>query len=311
MLTLQKHFTITLTALLMTFGQVPSWAQPSGTAAPSTSVKMAELNMHFISLYRAQTPTLEAELPLVIIINNDAVTAIEPHQKTRYDFDPSIYEIKSALHAVLAYQGLMTALAVPKPVVAWDEADNFLTMLISLQSLIPQTQASALAKQDTMALISQLENATRTAIAQQKVTPKEIAFTLSSVEPKVMSVVNEIGQSSADAMIAALKAIEERVTHAIWEKVIVVVPGPATARINNVGLAAASAVLGASALGKQIFYSEAIYDDVGILRYVQMLIRDKKFSTLMFNQPYRMWRDLFSDTSIKYLVEDTDAPLNQ
>jgi hypothetical protein len=126
-----------------------------------------------------------------------------------------------------------------------------------------------------------------------------------------MSVVNEIGQSSADAMIAALKAIEEKVTPAIWEKVIVVVPGPATARINNVGLAAASAVLGASALGKQIFYSEAIYDDVGILRYVQMLIRDKKFSTLMFNQPYRMWRDLFSDTSIKYLVEDTDAPLNQ
>jgi predicted XRE-type DNA-binding protein len=295
----------------MIFVQVPSSAQPIGTATSSTSVKLAELNTKFISLYRAQTPTLEAELPLIIIINNDAVTAIEPHQRTRYVFDSSIYEIKSALHAVLAYQGLMTALAVPKPIVAWHEADQFLTMLISLQPLIAETQASALAKQDTMALISQLENATRTAIAQQKVTPKDIAFTLSNVEPKVMSVVNEIGQSSADAMIAALKAIEEKVTPAIWEKVIVVVPGPATARINNLGLAAASTVLGAAALGKQIFYSEAIYDDDGILRYVQTLMRDKQFSTLMFNQPYRMWRDALADTSSKYLVQNTDAPLAQ
>jgi len=126
-----------------------------------------------------------------------------------------------------------------------------------------------------------------------------------------MSVVNEIGQSSADAMIAALKAIEEKVTPAIWEKVIVVVPGPATARINNLGLAAASTVLGAAALGKQIFYSEAIYDDDGILRYVQTLMRDKQFSTLMFNQPYRMWRDALADTSSKYLVQNTDAPLAQ
>jgi predicted XRE-type DNA-binding protein len=311
MLTLRKRYTIFVVALLMTVGHVPSRAQPNDTAATSVSAKLADLNMDFISLYRAQTPTLEGKLPLIVVINNDAVTAIEPHQKTRYAFSPDIYDIKAALHAVLAYQGLMTALAAPKPVVSWQEADRFLSMLTNLQLLIAQTTASETAKQETLAVIKQLENATRTAITQLKVTPKDIATTLSSVEPKVMSVVNEIGQASADAMIAGLKAIKEKATPSVWEKVIVVVPGPATARVNNLGLAAASAVLGESALGRQIFYSEAIFDDAGILRYVQMLMNEKHFSTLMFDQPYRMWRDVFAETSTKYLVENTGALLNR
>lgn len=309
MLAIRKHFTICVTTILLTVVQMPSWAQPSGTATATVSAKLADLNTGFITLYRAQNASVLAQLPLIVIINYDGVTAIEPTKRTQYAFSPGYYEIKAVLHAVLAYQGLMNELTDPNSTLTWRDADRFSSSLVELTSLIPKTQASAAAQQGATTVISKLQQATRAALTQQKVTTQDIAFTLSSVESEVMAVNNEIGQLTINAMIATLKAIEEKATPSIWEKVIIVVPGPATARVNNLGLAAAATVLGKSALGKQIFYSEAIYDDEGILRYVQMLMRDKHFSTLMFDQPYRMWRDVLSETSEKYLSENTGALL--
>lgn len=295
--------------LLMTFAQAPSIAQPTGSAPSAVTTQLADLNTSFISLYRAQTPSVKAELPLIIIMGVDGVTAIEPTQKTRYAFSPGINEIKSALHAVLAYQGVMTELSQPNSTLAWTEADRFLTSLVALTSLIPKTQVNALTQKQTTAFIWQLKQATRLAIDRQTKSPQEVAATLKLVEPQVMAVVNALGELSATAMTAALEAIKDRVTPAVWEAVIIVVPGPATARMNNLGLAVAARVLGESALGRQIFYSEAIYDDESVLNFVQMLMRDKRFSTLMFDQPYRMWRDVLADTSLNYLDKDTVARL--
>lgn len=301
--------TLVSSALLLSWAPTAAWSQSVAIEPTLMATKLANLNQAFLSFYRSQTPSVSADLPLIIIIHNDGVTAIEPNQKTRYAFSPSINEIKSALHAVLGYQGLMSELAMPNSAIEWSEADRFLSSLIKLKNLIPDTQASASTRKDTMALISQLEQATRTAITRQKVDSQDIVTTLSTVKPLLITIVNEIGQTSVQAMIAALRAIEERVSPQTWEKVVIVVPGPATARMDNLGLAAAAEVLGESALGKQIFYSEAIYDDKSVIAYVQLLMRDKRFSTLMFDQPYRMWRDLFADTSKVYLDKDTLAPL--
>lgn len=307
--TLQKRFMFCVAALLMTSVQVPSWAQPTGTAPATVSAKLADLNTGFLNLYRAQNASVLAQLPLIVIVNYDGVIAIEQTQRTQYAFSPGHYEIKATLHAALAYQGLMNELAGPNSTLTWRDAERFSSSLVELMSLIEETQASATAQQGATAVILKIQQATRAAITQQKVTLKDIAATLSSVEPDVTAVNNEIGQSLINAMMATLEAIKEKVTTADWEKVIVVVPGPATARVNNLGLAAAATVLGKSALGKQIFYSEAIYDDEGILRFVQTLMRDKHFSTLMFNQPYRLWRDALSDTAEKYLNNNTGASL--
>jgi len=221
--------TLLSSALLFSLAPTAALSQPPATEQPSVAAKLADLNQTFLSFYRSQAPSVSAELPLIIIINNDGVTAIEPNQKTHYTFSPSINEIKSALHAVLGYQGLMTELAMPNAAIEWSAADRYLDSLIELKSLIPDTHASASAKQGTMAVISRLEQATRTAITRQTIERQDVATTLSAVKPLVMTVVNELGQVSAQAMIAALRAIEERVFPQTWQKVVIVVPGPATA----------------------------------------------------------------------------------
>jgi len=301
--------TLLSSALLLSWVPTVALSQPTATEQPLVGTNLVDLNQAFLSFYRAQTPSVIAQLPLIVVIRSDGVTAIEPNQKTHYDFSPGIMEIKSALHAVLGYQGVMTELAMPHSAIEWSEANRYLSSLIQLKTLIPDTQASPSAKQGTMAVISQLEQATRTAITRQTVEQQDVATTLAAVEPAVMAVLDEIGELSVQAMIATLQAIQEKVSVQTWEKVVIVVPGPATARMNNLGLAAAADVLGEEALGERIFYSEAIYDDTGIQAYVQLLMRDKRFSTLMFDQPHRMWRDVFADTSRQYLDQDTQASL--
>ena len=49
-------------------------------------------------------------------------------------------------------------------------------------------------------------------------------------------------------------------------------------------------------LGKRIFYLENIYDEAGIISFIEMLMRNKKLAIMLFDDPYRMRRDFLADT---------------
>jgi hypothetical protein len=83
-----------------------------------------------------------------------------------------------------------------------------------------------------------------------------------------------------------------------------VIPGPITARLNNLNVAVTASVMGRNLIGERIFYSENIYDEQGMIAFVEMLMRDKKLSTVLFDNPYRMWRDLLADASADYVDQD-------
>ena len=53
-------------------------------------------------------------------------------------------------------------------------------------------------------------------------------------------------------------------------------------------------------LGKRIFYSENIYDQASIISFIEMLMRNKKLSIMLFDDPYRMWRDFLADTTSNF-----------
>lgn len=53
-------------------------------------------------------------------------------------------------------------------------------------------------------------------------------------------------------------------------------------------------------LGKRIFYPENIYDEAGIISFIEMLMRNKKLAIMLFDDPYRMWRDFLVDTTSNF-----------
>ena len=281
-----------------------------GTAQLSVvDQSLNRLNEDFRQLYREQTKALMDELPLIVILGGDSVTALSGQTRTVYLLPNTYNEIKASLHSVLGFQGLMVKLSGNTDDAEWLKAIRYSKDLGELLTLIPQTAAQPKLKQLTLEVVAQLKKATDEFIKQKQVSEKEVQSVLAKVRPTILAVAKGIGQESAEAIKTILLSIQARTSKSDWEKTIAVIPGPITARLNNLNAAVTASVMGRELLGKRIFYSENIYDEAGIISYIEMLMRDKKLSTMLFDDPYRMWRDLLADTSESIIETDIFIPL--
>lgn len=308
-----KFSSVLLGSVILAAGGL-AMAQSTISATESIS-SFRELNKSFLSLYRLQNPQIDANLPLIVIIRSESISAIEASKSTTptttYTLAPQIEEIKSALHATLAFQGLMNVAATTPDDNVWTKVAQFHADVSQIEGMVERSDADIVTRSATLAALRELQKGIKAALGQKAVTKQQVVDTLHSARPHLMQAVNKIGEVSVEQMTVVFRTIKEKVSPEVWDKAVVVVPGPATARIDNMAVMAAMRVLGQEALGRRIFYSEGIYDDKGITAFVQLLMRDKRFSEMLFDDPYRMWRDLFADTSRQYINHDYFTSLAQ
>jgi hypothetical protein len=267
------------------------------------------LNEEFRKLYREQTKAIMDEIPLILIVSGDSVTALSGQSRTLYLL-PNIYtEIKASLHSVLGFQGLMVKLSGNVDDEQWQKAIQYSKYLSELLTLIPQTTAQQKTKQLTIEFVTLIKKATDEFIKQKQVNENQVQAVLTKVRPIILNVAKDIGQESAESLKAILVSIQAKTSKSDWDRTIAVIPGPITARLNNLNVAVTASVMGRELLGKRIFYSENVYDEAGIISYIEMLMRDKKLSVMLFDDPYRMWRDLLADTSTTIIETDFFTPL--
>ena len=266
------------------------------------------LNDGFRKLYYEQTKAVMDQLPLILIVGGDSVTALSGELRTVYPLPNTYAEIKSSLHSVLGFQGLI-ALTGNTDDAQWQKVIRYSKDLGELLTLIPQTDAKPKIKQLTIEFVTQLKEATDMFIKQKQINENQMLSVLAKVRPIIITVAKDIGQESAESLRAILVSIQSKTSKDVWDQTIAVIPGPITARLNNLNAAVTASVMGRDLLGKRIFYSENFYDEAGIRSYVAMLMRDKKLSVMLFDNPYRMWRDLLADTSETIIDGDFFVPL--
>jgi hypothetical protein len=262
------------------------------------------LNDGFRKLYYEPTKAIMDQIPLILIIGSDSVTALAGESRTVYPLPNTYAEMKASLHSVLGFQGLMVMLSGNSDDMQWQKAIRYSKDLGELLTLIPQTDAKPKDKELTIEFVTQLKTATDEFIKQKKVNENQVHSVLAKVRPIILTVVKDIGQESAESLKNILVSIQSKTNKDVWDQTIAVIPGPITARLNNLNAAVTASVMGRDLLGKRIFYSENFYDEAGIRSYVAMLMRDKKLSVMLFDNPYRMWRDLLADTSETIIDED-------
>jgi hypothetical protein len=286
-------------------------AQSGPTNDADVASTLRALNQSFIASYHAQNKMVRSALPPIIVIRSDSISLLNQDKTTIYAFSSQIQEVKSALHATLGFQGLMRVAAVnPSPQI-WADLMQFDQQLSELRPLLQQSRADQATRDETHAAVDIMQAAVQKALAQRSVSDKSVREALGQARPHLMKAVEQIGQVSIAQMMDVLRAVEQSMSASQWSEVIVVVPGPATARVDNLAIASAIEILGQSALGRRIFYSEGVYDDKAIEAYVLMLKRDQGLSDMLFDDPYRMWRDVFADVSRQYVEGDYVVPLAQ
>lgn len=297
-------------ALVLAAGN-PALAQQAHTQSAQLLHSFNQLNQTFLSLYHTQDPLIEARIPLIIVVRSESMTAIEPDRTTTYQLASEITEIKSALHATLGFQGIMTMAANQPSDSVWAQVGHLREALAAVEPLLAKSTVPQATRDAVQRTIRQMQDLVEQALNRQTVTHLQVAGVLSDIRPTIKRLIGQMGHTSIAQMTNVFRSIQEKVPQAVWDQAIVVVPGPATARIDNLAVASAIQVFGLEQLGRRIFYSEGIFSDDAIRSYVKLLMRDKQLSNMLFEDPYRMWRDLFADVSRQYVPEDYFTPLAQ
>jgi hypothetical protein len=285
----------------------PAFADEAPT---DVNAELSQLNTDFRGWYAAHRQALLASKPLVLVVSNQGVLAIRPDRTANYAVDLTAYtQVKSLLHAVLGFQGLMRTTAAAGSEADWSEVAALVADLSEARNLIPMTDIPTNQQSDVVRAYSLMIDAANEAMTAKTAAVDDIQSTLRGVRSLVYPTILWIGREHAGNIKSVLQTAKRDATEREWNRAIAVVTGPMTARRDNLETAVTARVLGPKKLGSRIFYAEGVFSPSGALSYLSTVIGDAQFSDDMFDSATRMWRDLFAETSRDFIAQDFYAAL--
>lgn len=291
----------------------PARADDQPPAPPAdVNAQLAALNTDFRQWYADRRAEIMAGQPLILVVSNGGVTAIRGGQTAQYLVDLTAYtQVKSVLHAVLGYQGLMRSTIQAGATADWAKVTDLIGELQQAKALIPQTQIPTSLQSGVMGAYDTLIASAQRAVATSSITLEEERAALRSAKEGVYPAVLWIGRKHARDMRSVLQTVKRTVTDREWRRAVAVVTGPMTPRRDNLETAVTAKMLGPEKLGVRIFYSENLFSTSDALKYLGTVLGDSQFSQDMFDSSTRMWRDLFADVSREYVARDFYTALAQ
>lgn len=301
MMRIRRMVVATASLMLVSSLGAPAFADEQA----DVNAELALLNSEFRQWYGARRAEILAAQPLILVVSNTGVTAIKRDGSATYAVDLTAYtQVKSILHAVLGYQGLMRSMIAAGPAADWTQVDALIASLREARSLIPATKLPIEHQTQVIAAYDTLITSAERARARESITLAQQRAALRSAEEDIYPSVLWVGRHHARNMKSVLQTVKRNVTPRAWERAVAVVTGPMTPRRNNLETAVTAKMLGPDKLGRRIFYSENLFTTRDALSYLGSVLGDSQFSKDMFDSWTRMWEDLFADVSSQYVARD-------
>lgn len=296
--------------IVSTFG-FTSPATADDTSA-DVNAQLAALNTDFRGWYADRRTQIMAGEPLILVVSNSGITAVRNTQQTPYPVDMTAYtQVKSMLHAVLGYQGLMRSTVAAGANPDWAKVGALVAQLDQAKALVPQTRIPSDLQPGVTAALSTLSASAQQAIDRHWVKDKQVQAALRTALEGLMPAVLWVGREHARDIKANLQTIKRTATKEEWNHVVAVATGPMTPRRDNLETAVTARVLGPELLGTRIFYAENLFSTSDALKYLGTVLGDSEFSVDMFDSATRMWRDLFAPVSEEYVANDFYTALSR
>lgn len=279
-------------------------ARADDAPQPDVNAQLATLNTDFRGWYADRRAEVMAEQPLILVVSNSGVTTIRKGQQAKYSVDLTAYtQVKSVLHGLLGFQGLMRSTVAAGQQPDWAEVEQLIGQLQDARALIASTQIPADLQPGVVGAYDTLIGTTQRALDRRWVTHRNVESALRSARDGVMPAVLWIGREHARDIRSVLQTAKRNATPEEWERVVAVATGPMTPRRDNLETAVTAKVIGPQWLGSRIFYSENLFSTTDALNYLGTVLSDAQFSEDMFESSTRMWRDLFAPVSREYVAD--------
>lgn len=291
------------------------WAATLGTAdgAPQNQTarqgepptdETANLNLQFRELYKLNREELLSSTPLaaLMLIGTGEVWRIEFGAPVKsYAPQSWIVHVKGLMHAVIATQATVSLLERSKDKkVALAAVDQLAKALAKAEVLVSTSFPKELVKAGS-AVIGSLRRLADGWAAGQVGSVKDFTSLMQQLQPDLAIVISAVGEAVYESVMAGLRQCAAESVPKDWERCLVGVCGVGFARRDNIEIAAAMAVLGRDSVGTRLLYLENAFTIPDGIRQLAAAVADLQLGRDVFNDPYRMWRDLLGDTAVKHV----------
>lgn len=270
---------------------------PQSYSAPTpadTPPSLTELNQRMRGYYGASRSELLARQPLVLVAGVSEIKVNSGGVRRQVPVESGVYTaLKNYTHLVLGGYGVLAPLMEGTggdlgPVRTYrGEAEQYRQHLAALP----------VSESDRALLGRVVEAHARLAgdVVDGGVRGERLRQRFAGLWPVLAPVVRRAGEEHAAAYRKAIAEVRASVPPATWAQAVVVVPSAATARRDNLETAMFVEAFGRDALGKRIFFAENAFGPDAAPAQLGTYLIDQRLARDLFRDPYRMWRDVFSD----------------
>jgi hypothetical protein len=276
----------------------PQSGQADGPLDP-----VASLNLTFRALYGANRDQLLAELPLaaLTLIGTGEIWRVECGELVkRYQPVEMLPKAKGLMHAVLGAHGTWGHL------VRRQDADLALQAAMRLNAALGQAIERVSAELPVelaipaRVVLTELRDLSDLWCSGQAATHDQLPAALRRVKGELEEVIRAVGQAAFDSLRRSFQAFRDDSDPDHWRQCFVGVCGPGQGRRDNIEIAAAMSVMGREALGVRLLYLENALTIPDGLKFLASAIVEKDLGQAVFDDPYRMWRDLLAEAAVEH-----------
>lgn len=264
----------------------------------------SEINATFRRLYGANRDEVFASTPLsaITLIGTGEIWRIEHGAVVKsYPPTPWISQVKSLMHAVIGVQGTWARLVRGKDL----ESARLAAVRLNkaLEDAVSRLSRELPAELVTPAqiVLGQLLQLSVNWAAGQMTTPAELPEAIEKVQVELEKIITAAGEAVYASIVRGLHSFIDETDPAVWESCLVCVCGVAFGRRDNVEIAAAMSLMGEESVGTRLLYLENAHDLPQAMACLAAALADRDLGEGVFNDPYRMWRDLLGDVAARHV----------
>jgi hypothetical protein len=284
-------------------GSTSGTEHPAGPAASSSpSDQLATADEALVGDYEAGRSEAVKKLPLVLLVTPGVVTAYRGGRSTTYVVPAqSSIDLKACSHALLGFHGVM------QPVAAGDRSAGQWARVVAYRQLVARMPRMILDDSNVPSapahwcaeLLTRLHEATSEAIVRHAESRRQLIHDERAVRPLVNRVVAWSGKVYVAEFRHTLRHVRRDAGEAAWKHAWAIVGASPAATRDNLETGIMIKALGHEALGHRLFLSQNQFDAQSLLDSLSGLYYDQTLAETFFDDPFRMWRDLFAPEAVR------------
>jgi hypothetical protein len=201
---------------------------------------------------------------------------------------------------MLGFYGVMQPVAAgDRSASQWARVRNYRNLIARMPGIVLRDpNIPARPARWAVHLLHRLRSDTNNAMLRRNETHAQLVRDMRTARPIVDRIVTWSGTTYAAAFLNTLRTVRRDAGEAAWKRAWAVVGSSPAATRDNLETGIMMKALGRSSLGHRLFVSQNQFDPPSLLASVSGLYYDQTLARTLFNDPFRMWRDLFAPVTL-------------